>query len=185
MKFKILLPVILFFGLLALAACGSDSAASATSESGANTESAAQPADPSAAGPGGLNAAPAPDAAAAPAAPSAAPAPATTPPAGVKHYTCPKNCKGSGGDAAGTCPVCGTAYVHNAAFHGQPGNTPNAATPGATATPVTPPAESPAKNAAGVFHYTCPKGCKGGAGAAGKCASCGGDLAHNSAYHNN
>ncbi|RMD68737.1 MAG: hypothetical protein D6818_11165, partial [Bacteroidetes bacterium] len=38
---------------------------------------------------------------------------------GVKHYICPNNCEGSGGDAQGTCPVCGTAYVHNQAYHAQ------------------------------------------------------------------
>src|SRR5690606_42004993 len=41
----------------------------------------------------------------------------------------------------------------------------------------------PAQNTAGVWHYTCPNGCAGGAGATGKCATCGGDLAHNTAYH--
>ena len=55
---------------------------------------------------------------------------------------------------------------------------PNTATPNA-ATP------EPAQNAEGVWHYTCSKGCVGGAGAAGNCATCGGALAHNSAYHAN
>ena len=41
----------------------------------------------------------------------------------------------------------------------------------------------PAQNAAGVWHYTCAKGCKGGAGGAGNCGTCGGALAHNTAYH--
>lgn len=50
--------------------------------------------------------------------------------------------------------------------------------------PQAKPAE-PAQNADGVWHYTCPKGCKGGGGAAGPCASCGATLAHNSAYHGN
>ena len=48
------------------------------------------------------------------------PAASTATPAnnsGVKHYTCPNNCEGSGGDGAGNCPVCGTAYVHNQAYH--------------------------------------------------------------------
>lgn len=120
--------------------------------------------------------------------PATAPATGSAPPSGVKHYTCPKNCKGSGGDAAGTCPVCGTAYVHNQAFHGQApagATPPTPGTPGANAaTPVTtPPPPSPEKNAAGVYHYTCAKGCAGGAASAGKCAKCGGDLAHNAAYH--
>ncbi|MCB0563276.1 MAG: hypothetical protein KDD01_02745 [Phaeodactylibacter sp.] len=101
---------------------------------------------------------------------------------GVQHYTCPNNCAGSGGAAAGTCPVCGTAYVHNAAFHNQG----NAGAPGAGASPmVQPPAQqpSPAQNASGVYHYTCPSGCAGGSGAAGACPQCGSTLAHNQAYH--
>lgn len=49
-------------------------------------------------------------------------------------------------------------------------------------TTATPPAEPP-QNAAGVWHYTCPKGCKGGGGAATACAKCGTTLTHNTAYH--
>ena len=96
----------------------------------------------------------------------------------VLHYTCPNNCVGSGGPAQANCPVCGTAYAHNQAFHNQPaaatGNPAavNAATP------------SPAQNAAGVYHYSCADGCAGGAAAAGNCATCGKALAHNAAYHN-
>lgn len=41
----------------------------------------------------------------------------------------------------------------------------------------------PAQNAAGLWHYTCPKGCPGGAGAAGACAQCGTALVHSQAYH--
>jgi len=41
----------------------------------------------------------------------------------------------------------------------------------------------PAQNAAGLWHYTCPKGCPGGAGAAGACAQCGTALLHSQAYH--
>lgn len=41
----------------------------------------------------------------------------------------------------------------------------------------------PAQNADGVWHYTCSKGCAGGAGSAGNCATCGGPLTHNQAYH--
>lgn len=41
--------------------------------------------------------------------------------AAVQHYICPNNCAGSGGAQAGTCPVCGAEYMHNAAFHNQPG----------------------------------------------------------------
>lgn len=95
---------------------------------------------------------------------------------GVKHYICPNNCEGSGGDAQGTCPVCGTAYVHNQAYHAQPQQptTPN---------PIQP-QQAPAQNAAGVYHYICSAGCGGGAGAQGTCPSCGAPLAHNQAYHN-
>jgi len=115
---------------------------------------------------------------------------------GVKHYTCSNNCAGSGGDAAGTCPTCGNAYVHNDAYHNNTAApTPNPAAAGAasgatnTQTSTSninftdPNSTEPAQNAAGVWHYTCGAGCAGGAGAAGTCASCGGALAHNSAYH--
>jgi ribosomal protein S27E len=62
---------------------------------------------------------------------------------------------------------------------------------GAAATTTTPaanpatPTPEPAQNAAGVWHYTCPKGCAGGAGSAVACAKCGTTLAHNQAYHAN
>lgn len=113
---------------------------------------------------------------------SPSPAPAANS-SGQKHYACPNNCAGSGGDGAGTCPVCGTAYVHNQAFHNDNAGTP-AATPNITPVPTPPPSTSePAQNAAGVWHYTCSAGCDGGAGAAGSCSKCGGALAHNQAYH--
>lgn len=112
----------------------------------------------------------------------------------VHHYICPKNCEGSGGSAAGTCPVCGSEYIHNQAFHSQTQQqtvTPNpdgtgtltvpGSTPAITQTPT--PSPEPAQNAAGVWHYTCAKGCAGGAGSAGTCATCGGALTHNTAYH--
>ncbi len=131
--------------------------------------------------------------------------PAMTTSAGVpgqKHFMCPKNCEGSGGDAKGTCPVCGSEYVHNQAFHNQ---APGASTPG-EGTPITiNPDELPAglttspgsttpvttqtqpvaaQNAKGDWHFSCSKvGCGGGAGAAGKCPKCGGELAHNQAFH--
>lgn len=57
---------------------------------------------------------------------------------------------------------------------------PAAADPAAAPNPATP---EPAQNAAGVWHYTCPKGCEGGAGSAVACAKCGTTLAHNAAYH--
>lgn len=117
--------------------------------------------------------------------------------AGVKHYTCPNNCPGSGGDAQGNCPVCNTAYVHNDAFHQQPGqetpsiqqtppsmqlNPQNSSTP--QINPQTPPApEASPTNARGEYHYTCSAGHAGGSGSAGKCASCGKDLVHNDNYH--
>jgi len=116
---------------------------------------------------------------------------------GVKHYTCSNNCANSGGDAAGNCPVCGNAYVHNDAYHNNTAApTPNpaagaAGAAGATTTQTStstvnftdPNSTEPAQNADGVWHYTCGAGCEGGAGAAGTCASCGGALAHNSGYH--
>lgn len=55
------------------------------------------------------------------------------------------------------------------------------------ANPNIPPPTSaePAQNAAGVWHYTCPNGCAGGAGSAIACPNgCGATLAHNAAYHN-
>ena len=126
-------------------------------------------------------------------------APTGTPPAavstsGVQHYICPNNCQGSGGASAGTCPVCGSEYTHNQAYHNQPSSgqsglpsgitldpTNAGAGAGATTPAVTP---EPAQNAAGVWHYTCSAGCTGGAGSAGNCATCGQALSHNAAYHN-
>jgi hypothetical protein len=103
--------------------------------------------------------------------------------AGVQHYICPNNCQGSGGAAQGNCPVCGTGYLHNQAFHANDAQ--NQATPPPTPTPnPATPATEPAQNTAGVWHYTCPKGCAGGAGIATACSKCGGTLAHNAAYHN-
>lgn len=109
-----------------------------------------------------------------PAAPAAA--------SNVPHYICPNNCAGSGGSDQAKCPVCGTDYVHNQAYHAQQPQ--SAPTPTPTTT-LPQPAPEPAQNAAGVWHYTCAKGCAGGSGTAGTCASCGGALAHNSAYHTN
>ncbi len=121
--------------------------------------------------------------------PPATTAAASAPSGSVQHYICPNNCEGSGGPAAGTCPNCGTAFVHNAAFHNQQQGTPTSA---ATSQPVSvngatqidPPATLPASNASGVFHYICANGCAGGAAAQGNCATCGGALTHNQAYHN-
>ncbi|MBK8954152.1 MAG: hypothetical protein IPM34_01160 [Saprospiraceae bacterium] len=58
-----------------------------------------------------------------------------------------------------------------------------AADPAITVPPPAPTTPEPAQNAKGVWHYTCPKGCEGGAGAQGNCAKCGTALAHNAAYH--
>lgn len=120
--------------------------------------------------------------------PPTAPNPVTpTPPgkepaqnaAGVWHYTCSKGCPGGAG-AAGACATCGGALAHNAAYHDKNNN---ASPTVPTTPPIKPPTTEPAQNAAGVWHYTCGKGCAGGAGAAGTCANCGGALAHNAAYH--
>jgi hypothetical protein len=57
------------------------------------------------------------------------------------------------------------------------------ATGGDAAAATSPTTPEPAQNAAGVWHYTCPKGCAGGGGSAVACATCGTTLAHNAAYH--
>lgn len=102
--------------------------------------------------------------------------------AGVWHYTCAKGCAGGAGTAV-NCATCGSLLQHNQAYHGNPTNTPMATTnPTPTTTPPTQQAE-PAQNAAGVWHYTCGKGCAGGSGTAEPCKSCGTLLAHNQAYH--
>lgn len=118
----------------------------------------------------------------------------------VHHYICPNNCAGSGGPAAGNCPVCGSVYTHNDAWHQLPENqTQNQITPNITnddqqvidfknqmnapSLPQDAPATSPAQNAKGEWHYTCSAGCSGGAGAMGNCAKCGAALVHNSKYH--
>lgn len=50
---------------------------------------------------------------------------------------------------------------------------------------ATPPKRNePPQNAQGVWHFICPKGCTGGAGAAVPCKICGTSLMHNQAYHN-
>lgn len=55
-----------------------------------------------------------------------------------------------------------------------------------TAQPTTPPRpQEPPQNADGVWHYTCPNGCEGGAGSATECSKCGTRLKHNVAYHSN
>lgn len=100
---------------------------------------------------------------------------AASPVAAVQHYTCPNNCAGSGSSAAGTCPVCGTSYVHNAAYHA---NDP------ADASTTIDPATLSGGTASGIQHYICSAGCGGGGAAAGSCPNCGAALAHNQAFHN-
>ena len=105
----------------------------------------------------------------------------------VKHYICINKCEGSGGDAAGNCPTCNTTYTHNQAFHNDeflktgPLNVPKT---DVNTNPVKNNSVSPAQNALGVYHYTCPNGCYGGAGTVVKCTTCGTDLAHNQLFHN-
>lgn len=118
--------------------------------------------------------------------------PPSTPPAaepaqntaGVWHYTCPKGCEGGAGTQT-ACAVCGETLAHNAAYHNT-GATPNTANPIETTPPPTSPAVAnpePAQNANGVWHFTCAKGCPGGAGTAQPCTTCGEILSHNQAYH--
>jgi len=104
--------------------------------------------------------------------------------AGVWHYKCSKGCTGGAGSAV-SCETCGLPLAHNQVYHAttSPTNTSNtsqSAIPYATPPPAT---AEPARNASGVWHYTCSKGCDGGSGAVGNCNSCGNALAHNAAYH--
>ena len=96
----------------------------------------------------------------------------------IQHYYCPNSCDGSGGDNAGSCPVCGTEYVHNQAYHNTPAANNNAINQ------TTAPLPEPAQNSAGIWHYTCSNGCSGGGGSATPCSQCGSTLVHNQAYHN-
>lgn len=130
------------------------------------------------------------------------PSPTTTPEppqnaAGVWHYTCVNGCAGGAG-AAGKCASCGGDLTHNTAYHDTPAGagagaspltsiTPpiaNTTTSPITTTTTTTTQTEPAQNAAGVWHYTCPNGCAGGAGDTAKCPGCGTMYTHNSAYHN-
>lgn len=100
----------------------------------------------------------------------------------VDHYTCPNGHKGS--DKQGVCTECNTAFVHNQAFHGS-----NLAIPKPTLqdpftnAPASQNTPSPAQNAYGDYHYTCPNGHPGGAGSAGNCSACNTKLVHNQLYH--
>lgn len=103
------------------------------------------------------------------------------------HYICPKRCAGSGGDAAGKCPVCGSEYLHNDAFHQNEANNkiqPQVNPPQPSAVQIQQPQISPApQGKPGVMHYVCPDNDGGGADAAGKCGKCGKDLVHNDKFH--
>ncbi len=100
----------------------------------------------------------------------------------VDHYTCPKGHKGA--NQQGTCSECNSVLVHNQAFHGN-----NLAIPKPTlqdpfnASPATNNAPSPAQNAFGDYHYTCPNGHSGGSGTNGNCTTCNTKLIHNQVYH--
>ncbi len=85
---------------------------------------------------------------------------------------CPNNCKGSGGTGPGICPVCGSAYQEPLMYIDP-------------VTHMATPTHKEAQNARGVYHFICPKGCPGGAGVAGNCATCGTPLEHNQAFHYN
>ncbi len=107
----------------------------------------------------------------------------------VQHYICPNECAGSGGASQGTCPVCGTAYVHNQAFHNQGNQNPQNqinVEGGDQLQNIQQPQQptSAPQNADGEYHYVCSAGCDGGAGGAGTCSKCGASLEHNTAYHN-
>lgn len=98
----------------------------------------------------------------------------------VEHYICANGHKGS--DKQGICPECNVAFTHNQAFHGLsiPQNSlkdPFQQNSNSTQ------ANSPAQNAYGDFHYTCPNGHAGGSGVAGSCTTCDAKLAHNQLYH--
>ena len=100
------------------------------------------------------------------------------------HYTCPSGCAG-GAASAGNCATCGGELAHNSAYHNNTStNNTQTADPIFNPTPPSPASSQTGPNAAGVYHYTCPSGCAGGAASAGNCGNCGGELAHNSAYHN-
>lgn len=103
---------------------------------------------------------------------------------GVWHYKCSKGCAGGAGSAV-SCETCGLPLAHNQAYHATT-STPSTNTTSQSAIPyATPPPATaePARNASGVWHYTCSQGCDGGSGTAGNCNSCGNALAHNATYH--
>jgi len=102
----------------------------------------------------------------------------------VDHYTCPKGHKGA--DKKGTCSECSSVLVHNAAFHGNSLTIPTPTLKDPFSAGSTAPGNnktSPAQNAYGDFHYTCPNGHSGGAGSATNCTTCDTKLVHNQLYH--
>lgn len=126
--------------------------------------------------------------------------PSSSPDGMVHHYVCSDKCKGGHSEAAGNCPVCGKALVHNQEWHNQaqnqqpaqpaqtlPGLQPSASQ---TASPAQPQAAPESVNIpAGadgiVHHYICSAGCKGGHSEnAGNCPRCSKPMAHNQAFHN-
>ncbi|NBC24467.1 MAG: hypothetical protein GVX78_02505 [Bacteroidetes bacterium] len=108
----------------------------------------------------------------------------------VQHYICPNDCDGSGGPAQGECPVCGTQYVHNAAYHDQGNQNQNQLNVegGDQLKDLQQQQQQQRQNAPakknGEYHYICSAGCSGGAGSPGACSECGASLEHNTAYHN-
>lgn len=100
---------------------------------------------------------------------------------GGAHYICPSKCEGGTSSAQGNCPTCGLLMAHNQGYHTAQNTSP--ATPGTLNAPAAA-AAATGPNANGQYHYTCSNGCAGGGDNAGKCTTCGGDLAHNQAYHN-
>ncbi len=113
----------------------------------------------------------------------------------VHHYVCPDQCAGGFSDNLGNCSVCGKALAHNQAFHAQEqgqtptiqmdqGNQPDIQPlPISTSQPQE--VDIPAGPDGIKHHYVCTKGCKGGNGQnAGNCPVCGGQMAHNKAFHN-
>jgi hypothetical protein len=102
---------------------------------------------------------------------------------GVWHYTCNKGCPRGAGSAV-NCDNCGGVLAHNTTYHAKANSTPTSSAPYANPPASTPTATpEPSQNKAGVWHYTCEKGCVGGSGGSGACSTCGGPLAHNTAYH--
>lgn len=160
MKYFKILSILLFCFTISLQSC-KDSASDSTEEAGESMEVTTTPTPPDA--------------------PTAEPAQNA---AGIWHYTCGKGCAGGGGSAGTNCATCGGPLAHNQAYHSDLNTNSSSPLPTqGTPPPPPPPAAEPAQNLAGVWHYTCGKGCAGGAGTTGSCAKCGGPLAHNQAYH--